>query len=484
MAKNSINEIAAVLARKHQISKKDAADIVTAFFNTIEDGLRDDRQVKVRGLGTFKVTTVKARESVNVNTGERVVIEGHDKVSFVPDQSMKDLVNKPFAQFTTVVVNDGVNFDSVDAASAAEERKTTVEESSETEPDLEEENDLDAEAETSEPDEADDETTDEEPETEQAGNDAVTEEEPQPEPEPAIIDEAEETSDEDEKQSEVIESVTPEPEPVINFTQADKGADDVKPIEFSKGTELSNQSADAQQSGSTLQQSVHEEHRQISDQHSQVVDQHQTATEETSEKSAGAEDEDNVSREYFDEQMASCRRRCNRNLVLSLVLLIVGLVAGFFAGRYIAQPQQTATQPAKDSTAVAQVTKPAPEPVAAPEAKDSVQPKDTAKVAEKKEEKVEEPEPKQEPEKTEDAGVDPDIKKLNSDRRLRFGAYEILGVDKVITLKKGQTMQSYSNKTLGKDMVVYFQVLNGVDDAKAGDRLKVPKIRLKKQYRK
>lgn len=135
MAKNSINEIAALVARKQKIGKKEAADIVTAFFNTIADGLRDDRLVKVRGLGTFKVTAVKARESVNVNTGERVVIGGHDKVSFVPDQSMKDFVNKPFAQFTTVVVNDGVNFDSVDAAAAAEESKMGVQEDNESDTD-------------------------------------------------------------------------------------------------------------------------------------------------------------------------------------------------------------------------------------------------------------------------------------------------------------------------------------------------------------
>ena len=82
MAKNSIGDLAAILARKQKIGKKEANDMVTAFFATITDGLRDDRQVKVRGLGTFKVTTVKARESVDVNTGNRVVIEGHDKVSF------------------------------------------------------------------------------------------------------------------------------------------------------------------------------------------------------------------------------------------------------------------------------------------------------------------------------------------------------------------------------------------------------------------
>lgn len=86
-------------------------------------------------------------------------------------------------------------------------------------------------------------------------------------------------------------------------------------------------------------------------------------------------------------------------------------------------------------------------------------------------------------EKSSDDDMPKDMAKLNADRRLRIGAYEIVGVDRVVTLKKGQTMQSFSNKTLGKDMVVYFQVLNGVDELKPGDKMKVPKIRLKKQFR-
>lgn len=106
MARNSIADIAALVARKQKVGKKEAAEIVTTFFRIISEGLHEDRLVKVRGLGTFKVTAVKPRESVNINTGERVVIEGHDKISFVPDTVMKDFVNKPFAQFTTVPVNE------------------------------------------------------------------------------------------------------------------------------------------------------------------------------------------------------------------------------------------------------------------------------------------------------------------------------------------------------------------------------------------
>lgn len=484
MAKNSINDIAAIVARKQKISKKDAADMVTAFFNTIADGLRDDRQVKVRGLGTFKVTAVKARESVNVNTGERVVIESHDKVSFVPDQSMKDLVNKPFADFTTVVVNDGVNFDSVDAAAAAEERKITASEAEaeESEPDVDEDTEeVDTqESEEQSEDEPEAETTEEE--TVKVAEGAVvtngTDVEPvvtnEPEEEPVVINEPKEESVEAEEPEENNEDSQNETNSEEEVIKAEIPSDKSIPDE--------NLGSSEEQIESSLVSKTVE---------GSPINSTKTESERTNEESASDEetdDEENVSREYFDEQMASCRHRCNRNLVLSLVLLVVGLIAGFFIGRYVNFSQPVAkNNTAIDSTTVAKVDENKEDSVATPVNKNTTSTKtsaaaDTSKVEPKAEEAA-----KEETTKTtepEEGDVDPDIKKLNSDRRLRFGAYEIVGVDKVVRLKKGQTMQSYSNKTLGKDMVVYFQVLNGVNDKKEGETLKVPKIRLKKQYRK
>ena len=107
----TLKDIAKILVLKHELKQRDADIFVSAFVETILEGLRNDRQVKIKGFGTFKVTTVRDRESVNVNTGERVVISGHDKISFTPDAVMRDIVNKPFAQFETVVLADDVNFD-------------------------------------------------------------------------------------------------------------------------------------------------------------------------------------------------------------------------------------------------------------------------------------------------------------------------------------------------------------------------------------
>lgn len=110
MSKINLNELSAILVDKHGLSKKEAQQFIASMVDVIRDGISQDRLVKVKGLGTFKIVDVGARESVNVNTGERVVINSHSKLTFTPDAAMKDLVNKPFSQFETVVLNEGVNF--------------------------------------------------------------------------------------------------------------------------------------------------------------------------------------------------------------------------------------------------------------------------------------------------------------------------------------------------------------------------------------
>ena len=115
MGKISIQDLSQALVLRHGLEKRDAAIFVSAMFDIIQMNLEKDRIVKVKGLGTFKIIDVDDRESVNVNTGERVLIEGHNKITFTPDALMKELVNKPFSQFETVVLNDGVDFEDANA---------------------------------------------------------------------------------------------------------------------------------------------------------------------------------------------------------------------------------------------------------------------------------------------------------------------------------------------------------------------------------
>lgn len=114
MSKISLSDLAQRLAEKSGISQQDAELFIRKMFDVANEGLQSDKLVKMKWLGTFKVMAVKDRESVDVNTGERIIIEGRDKISFTPDNILKEIVNKPFAQFETVVVNDGVDFDEID----------------------------------------------------------------------------------------------------------------------------------------------------------------------------------------------------------------------------------------------------------------------------------------------------------------------------------------------------------------------------------
>ena len=121
MEKRSIQSVAEILVEKATVTKKASVGFATAMFEVIQEGLDRDGIVKVKGLGTFKVIDVEDRESVNVNTGERVLISGHSKITFTPDTTMKELVNRPFSQFETVILNDGVSFEDMAAEQAAAE---------------------------------------------------------------------------------------------------------------------------------------------------------------------------------------------------------------------------------------------------------------------------------------------------------------------------------------------------------------------------
>ena len=110
MSKLNIYDLCSVLTSKNGLDDKESHRFIKAIFDVIQEGLDEDKIVKVKGLGTFKIIEVDDRESINVNTGERVLIEGHSKLTFTPDSVMKEIVNKPFSQFETVILNEGVDF--------------------------------------------------------------------------------------------------------------------------------------------------------------------------------------------------------------------------------------------------------------------------------------------------------------------------------------------------------------------------------------
>ena len=109
--KITLPDLINLFSEKQGMNRKDAEVFVKTMFELIEEALATEKYVKIKGLGTFKLTEVDSRESVNVNTGERIEIQGHTKVSFTPDATMKELINKPFSHFETVVLNEGVELE-------------------------------------------------------------------------------------------------------------------------------------------------------------------------------------------------------------------------------------------------------------------------------------------------------------------------------------------------------------------------------------
>ena len=455
MAKTAIQLITSALAKQHNLSAADAATFVDAFFDIISSELKNGNQVKIKGLGTFKVQAVKPRESVNVNTGERVLIEGHDKISFTPDTVMKELVNKPFSQFETVVINDGVDTEELEripAEDSSDEVKSELVDDATTKNTSEEK--LLVEEERTEVEDTKDETNNissvkggAEIEAEDNLNeknlpiDVI--EEPTTEENEAIFDSEEKPSNLEEKKEEkqevakeVDSKVDSIVESKVDAIVEPKVEEETIEVEVKSVQSVPNTSEEREESSN--ENNIDKKELLNSSEPTHILDDEDTDVE------------------------------CSENGILkkvALVAFIVIICLGIFLWARMS------------STNSMKKTKEVAEQVNTSEDHSSLGTQtvsaDTTSVT-----KVHET-----PEKKETAKVD-SFMPLNSDPRIRYGAYNIIGIDRIVVLKKGETMEKYSRKTLGADMVGYFQVLNGRKTMQAGDTMKVPKVELRPEYRK
>ena len=455
MAKSAIQLITSALAKQHNLSADDAAAFVDAFFDIISSELKNGNQVKIKGLGTFKVQAVKPRESVNVNTGERVLIEGHDKISFTPDTVMKELVNKPFSQFETVVINDGVDTEELEripAEDSSDEVKSELVDDATTKNTSEEK--LLVEEERTEVEDTKDETNNissvkggAEIEAEDNLNeknlpiDVI--EEPTTEENEAIFDSEEKPSNLEEKKEEKKE-VAKEVDSKVNSIVESKVDAIVEPkveeetieVEVKSVQSVPNTSEEREESSN--ENNIDKKELPNSSESTHILDDEDTDVESS---------ENGILKK------------------VALVAFIVIICLGIFLWARMS------------STNSKKKTKEVAEQVNTSEDHSSLGTQtvsaDTTSVT-----KVHKT-----PEKKETAKVD-SFMALNSDPRIRYGAYNIIGIDCIVVLKKGETMEKYSRKTLGADMVGYFQVLNGRKTMQAGDTMKVPKVELRPEYRK
>ena len=472
MAKTALQLIADTVAKKHKITVKDAEKFVSAMFDVMNEGLKTDKLVKVKGLGTFKVQAVKPRESVNVNTGERVLIEGHDKVSFTPDATMKELVNKPFAQFETVVLNDGVDFTDIDSkyeneAALENADETTVSTNNAAIPD------------TKVVSSNEEETTDSTNETANGAQETTIEQYT------STVKDSVETVSEPEKDHEIVvakqevaieteaepikntsETTEEEPIPLVETQPENIAEEPTVTAETLVATEQKLEDANQTQPENIAEEPIATPETPVATEQ-KLEDANQTQPENIV-KEPIATPETPVTTEQKQEETAEKPKKINW-LMWSAIGFFVIAIMYFFGYKF-------GKDAALRDNAVAVSAQPKSKPTA--KAKQTKQ-HSSAKVAQTTTKQIQ-PTPKQVQSPIDDTEK---FKQLSNDKRIRYGAYDIIGIEKVVVLKKGQTMQSYSRKALGPDMVAYFQVLNNATTMAAGDTMKVPKVELRPQYR-
>lgn len=467
MSKNSLNGLADKLAEKSGLSQIEAELFIRKMFDVCHQGLAADKIVKMRWLGTFKVTSVKERESVDVNTGERIVIEGRDKISFTPDNILKEIVNKPFAQFETVIVNDGVDFESIDKKY---------------EDSLEDE---------------------EQEESLEKPKPIIEVVEPTETPLPDVV--SEETT-----QAEAVSSSEPTTSGVIDFLDVPEN-----PSEDSSVVVVGEDSTIEPQT--TVSQEVPTE--EISSSVSDDIQADSREENSNAEIEVDAEIEAETDAEIEADDEVEIRRRhfiIPKYVVIiasfTLLLLIGGL--GWFAfnyGQMAAQRDHLELQLAQYKTDKNVVAKPAnvksqeqllPEK-ARQDSLRMAKANDAIKAAEradslksaavdkeisvknlKADEKSAELKKKSATDKKQDKAAEHAkvvSDKYDSDPRVRTGAYRIVGVDQVVTVGEHQTMATLSKRYLGPGMECYIEALNGTSTIKSGQKVKIPKLELKKK---
>ena len=475
MSKNSLNGLADKLAEKSGLSQIEAELFIRKMFDVCHQGLAADKIVKMRWLGTFKVTSVKERESVDVNTGERIVIEGRDKISFTPDNILKEIVNRPFAQFETVIVNDGVDFESIDKKY---------------EDSLEDE---------------------EQEESLEKPKPIIEVVEPTETPLPDVV--SEETT-----QAEAVSSSEPTTSGVIDFLDVPENpSEDSSVVVIGEDSTIEPQTTVSQEVPTEeIPSSVSDDIQADSREENSNAE---IEAETDAEIGADAEIEAETDAEIEADDEVEIRRRhfiIPKYVVIiasfTLLLLIGGL--GWFAfnyGQMAAQRDHLELQLAQYKTDKNVVSKPAnvksQEQLLQEKARqDSLRmakANDAIKAAEradslksaavdkemsvknlKTDEKSAELKKKSATDKKRDKAAEHAkvvSDKYDSDPRVRTGAYRIVGVDQVVTVGEHQTMATLSKRYLGPGMECYLEALNGTSIIKSGQKIKIPKLELKKK---
>ena len=497
MSKFSLNTLGKLLADKSGLSQVEAELFIRKMFDVCNQGLDADKQVKIKWLGTFKVQATKDRESINVNTGERFTIEGRDKLTFTPDNILKEIVNKPFAQFETVVVNDGVDFDEIDEKFGEEQTEDAPAQVL----------DFLDEEKTATPN----------PEVVVIGSEKEKEKEAEDELAKQIaIEQAklerlkqaqleQERIQKEKQEQERLEQERLEQERLEQERLEQERLEQERLEQEKLEQERLEQERLEQE---RLEQERLEQERL--EQEKLELAQQQQALKAVVEPAVPASDESEEEEEE-EESSNSHHIVIPRYLVVAVCLIVVALIGGmgwfaFNYGQMTAQRDHLAMQlnqyhqaPAKKVPA-----KPAAAPLSQEQKlrqkamEDSIRMAKTAeavKLAENSDEesanaeKAKQAEAKakaEAKEKAKDKAEEKATSKIASsqydkDARVRTGAYRIIGVAQTVTVGAGQTLEQISTRYLGSGMECYVEALNGTSTVKAGQKIKIPKLELKKK---
>ena len=444
MSKLNIYDLCSVLVAKNGLDDKESHRFIKAMFDIIQEGLDEDKIVKVKGLGTFKIIEVDDRESINVNTGERVLIEGHSKLTFTPDSVMKEIVNKPFSQFETVILNEGVDF----------------------------------------PEPAVEEPADNASELSGLSGDAGSSDD-------SLIDNPALSDD-----SLIDNSGSSDDSLIDNSGSSDNLPSDAPIVEFSDDApnNINEESAPSDESP------VESSH---SDESPVESPQDASSIEESPQDDDSSESPTPIEEDSEDDSGNSPLRWILASVVI-LLLILGAAYGGYLYGRYEISEEMAYKQMKADLKTAEMTARKAEAAMAKDSASQQV---DATKIGamsidkesdeadkEKSADEVKKDEAKDEVSKKEQAPKAETVKQQPAkettdkyeakDARVRTGAYRIIGEDRTIKAKAGQTVEDIATRALGPGMSCYVEVFNSIDGKtalKEGQIIKIPKLELKKR---
>ena len=476
-----VNDFARELSERYGLSLSDASDFIGAMFDVVNEELDDtDRSVKIKGFGTFKVSAVSARASVDVNTGERIIIDGRNKISFTPEVLLRDRVNRPFVQFETVVLNDGVDFSEIDdemneLSDSVIETETQGVQLSPTAP----------------TDQLTDQSANQPTPTEQSQGVQLS---PTAPTDQLTDQSANQPTSTEQPQGVQLSPTAPTDQPT------DQSANQPTPTEQPQGVQLSptaptdqptNQPSPSEPASKVVNTEEHRDmaRRLMAPKSEPIDDDNNKADEEKSANDIDESDDEGI-------VIGGCKQRSPRMMyiltIASFVILVsIGIGMYFLYQRieeknHVIDRLETRLYAQQDTVVAVEPQCVVSDTIASNDALKAADAHTAENIKKEKKDSVRASNSKAATGSTAVMSAAPTAttpSDYNYDVRVRTGAYIIVGVAKVVTVQPGQSLASISKAYLGEGMECYVEVLNNCHTVKAGDKLKIPEVKLKPRKR-